>query len=234
MEINDTSLSGNSGIPPVTREPETSIASAASDFDTFLKLLTAQLRNQDPLSPIDSTQFVEQLASFSAVEQQIETNKRLETLAENMAVSGLDGATQWVGKQVEAVSNAARFQGDPLNFVIPKSNVGESTEIVISDVGGKVVYSEQTDNQRRQFSWKGEDNNGGAVQNGDYVISVNRMTDGEVVEVSSALSLSRVMEARLEGSDVKLVLSNGGLIKPGEITAVLEDSLTQDATAKDL
>ncbi len=227
MEINDTSLSGNSGLPPVTQQSESSIASAASDFDTFLKLLTAQLRNQDPTSPIDSTQFVEQLASFSAVEQQIETNKRLETLAENLAVSGLEGATQWVGKEIEAVSNAARFQGEVLNFVIPESNAGDSTEITISDASGKVIYSEKTDNQRRQFSWNGENDDGGTVSNGDYIISVNRMTDGEVVDVSSALSLSRVLEARLDGSVVKLVLSNGGLINPGEITAVL-DSVTQD------
>jgi flagellar basal-body rod modification protein FlgD len=231
MEVNDTSLSANNGLSPAKQQTESSIASAASDFDTFLKLLTAQLRNQDPTSPLDSTQFVEQLASFSAVEQQIETNKRLETLAENLAVSGLEGATQWVGKQVEAASNAARFQGEALNFVIPKSSVGDSTEITISDATGKVVYSEQTDNQRRQFSWGGKNNDGDVVQNGDYVISINRMTDGKVVEASPALSLSRVLEARLEGSDVKLVLSNGGLIKPGEITAVL-DSLTQDATDK--
>jgi flagellar basal-body rod modification protein FlgD len=231
MEINDTLLSSNSGLAPVKQQSESAIASAASDFNTFLKLLTAQLRNQDPTSPLDSTQFVEQLASFSAVEQQIETNKKLESLAENLAVSGLEGATQWVGKQIEAVSSAARFQGETLNFVIPESNLGDSTEIRISDASGKVVYSEETDNQRRQFSWNGENNDGDTVPNGDYVISVNRMTDGEVIDVSSALSLSRVLEARLEGSDVKLVLSNGGLIKPGEITAVL-DSLTQDATDK--
>ncbi len=228
MEINDTLLSGNNGLAPVKQQSESAIASAASDFNTFLKLLTAQLRNQDPTSPIDSTQFVEQLASFSAVEQQIETNKRLETLAENLAVSGLEGATQWVGKQIEAVSNAARFQGEALNFVIPESNVGDSTEIRISDASGKVVYSEETDNQRQKFSWNGENNDGDTVPNGDYVISVNRMTDGKVVDVSSALSLSRVLEARLDGSAVKLVLSNGGMINPGEITAVL-DSVTQDA-----
>ncbi len=221
METNDISLS-SSGSSVAPRKPEENLATAASDFDTFLKLLTTQLRNQDPSSPIDSTQFVEQLASFSAVEQQIETNKRLETLAENLAVSGLDGAAQWVGKQVEAASSAARFQGEALDYVIPESNVGETSEIVISDTRGNVVYRLETDNQRRQFSWSGENNDGGIVPNGDYGISVNRVTDGEVVGQSSALSLSRVLEARLEDSVVKLVLSNGGLINPNEITAVLD------------
>ena len=62
-------------------ETQTAARSAAADFDSFLNLLTAQLRNQDPLQPIDSTQFVAQLASFSTVEQLIGTNERLDALA---------------------------------------------------------------------------------------------------------------------------------------------------------
>jgi len=219
MEANDVTLS-NSGFSAPTRQTDDSLATAASDFETFLTLLTSQLRNQDPLSPIDSTQFVEQLASFSAVEQQIETNSKLETLAESLAVSGLEGATQWIGKQVETVNGAARFQGEALNFVIPESSVGDSSEIVISDLNGNVVYREATDNQRRQLSWSGKNNDGDVVPNGDYVVSVNRIADDEVVEVSPPLAIAKVLEARLEDSTVKLVLSNGGNIEPHGIVAV--------------
>ncbi len=219
MELNDIALS-NGGLPTTARQTEDSLATAASDFETFLTLLTSQLRNQDPLSPIDSTQFVEQLASFSAVEQQIETNSKLDTLAESLAVSGLEGATRWIGKQVETASGAARFQGEALNFVIPENNIGDSSEIVISDQSGNVVYREAIDNQRRQFSWGGEDSDGGVVPDGDYVVSINRIADNEVVEVSSPLAITKVLEARLENSAVKLVLSNGGIVDPQAIIAV--------------
>lgn len=58
---------------------------ASSDFDAFLSLLTAQVRHQDPLAPLDSTQFVEQLATFSSLEQQVTTNDHLETIAAMLA-----------------------------------------------------------------------------------------------------------------------------------------------------
>ena len=64
---------------------------AESDFQTFLELLTAQMRHQDPLEPLDSTQFVAQLAAFSSVEQQIETNSKLDELNENLTRAGYLG-----------------------------------------------------------------------------------------------------------------------------------------------
>jgi flagellar basal-body rod modification protein FlgD len=59
----------------------------SEDFDTFLTLLTAQVENQDPLAPLDSTQFVEQLATFSALEQQVTTNDHLEKIAALLAAT---------------------------------------------------------------------------------------------------------------------------------------------------
>ena len=69
----------------------------ASDFETFLKLLTSQLRNQDPLKPLDSTDFVAQLASFSAVEQQVNTNTKLDQLLGALTRSGIDEAASRPG-----------------------------------------------------------------------------------------------------------------------------------------
>ena len=73
--------------PPADTETATNGAreSASTDFDAFLSLLTAQVRHQDPLAPLDSTQFVEQLATFSSLEQQVEANEHLETIAALLA-----------------------------------------------------------------------------------------------------------------------------------------------------
>ncbi len=60
------------------------LSNVAEQFDTFLKLLTAQVRNQDPLAPLDSTQFVEQLATFSSLEQQVQTNTLLQSLSQDI------------------------------------------------------------------------------------------------------------------------------------------------------
>ncbi len=229
--INDvTSGAGQSSLAPTPTDE--SAATAASDFQSFLLLLTAQLRNQDPLSPLDSTQFVEQLASFSAVEQQIETNSKLDALAERLSVSAIDEASQWIGKDVEATSGAAHFEGAALSYLIPAGATGTATEIVVSDLAGNVVYREESDNQRREFTWRGESGEGGVAPNGDYFVTINRYDEGELVEVAQPIAFTRVVQARFEETGVSLVLENGAIVSPSEIAA-LRSSPTSSNTEGD-
>lgn len=74
--------------PTTTRTPVASTDSVSEEFDTFLQLLTAQIRNQDPLAPLDSTQFVEQLATFSQLELQATTNNKLDEITRLLAQQG--------------------------------------------------------------------------------------------------------------------------------------------------
>ena len=204
--------------PPQTNE---SVATAASDFQSFLTLLTAQLRNQDPLSPLDSTQFVEQLASFSAVEQQIQTNSKLDALADQLGVSPIEEASQWIGKDVETVSGAAYFEGEALTYLVPEGAIGTTTEIVVTDLADNIVYREATDSQRREFTWNGEDGAGGTAANGNYLVGVHRFQDGELIESSEPIAFTRVVQARFEDDGgVLLVLENGALVEPSAISAL--------------
>ena len=222
QSVTDPSLGNPQRTPaPAPTQTNASAATAASDFQSFLTLLTAQLRNQDPLSPLDSTQFVEQLASFSAVEQQIETNSKLDALVERLSISPIEEASQWIGKDVETLSGAAHFEGQPLSYLIPEGGVGTTTEIVVSDLADNIVYSETGDNQRRDFVWNGEDGAGGVAPNGDYVVSVHRFEDGELIETSQPIAFTRVVQARFEDDGgVKLVLENGALVEPSAISAL--------------
>ena len=87
--------------------PASAAAKASTDFDTFLALLTTQLRNQDPTSPADSTELVAQLANFSSVEQQIKTNDKLDTL-----IASLSGAnySNLLGKWLSSADNLVSGQ----------------------------------------------------------------------------------------------------------------------------
>lgn len=67
-----------------TAQQTSGLATTGDEFNNFLELLTAQIRNQDPLEPLDSTQFVEQLATFSTLEQQVQSNTRLDTIASTL------------------------------------------------------------------------------------------------------------------------------------------------------
>ncbi|MEM8935809.1 MAG: flagellar hook capping FlgD N-terminal domain-containing protein [Pseudomonadota bacterium] len=200
-----------------------SATSVASDFDSFLRLLTAQLKNQDPLSPIDSTQFVEQLASFSSVEQQIESNRLLTDLLEAQGVSELETATQWIGKDVGAPTSAVRFEGEPVSFEIPQSGSGAASEIVISDSLGNIIYQAPLSEFDRSVTWPGVNTDGDAAPIGDYSVAINYVDDeGLVTDVQSPIVTARVTEARLSNGGLQLVLDNGGVIDPASISVVRE------------
>ncbi len=226
--VNDATSGGGQSAPAATSTNERA-ATASSDFQSFLRLLTAQLRNQDPLSPLDSTQFVEQLASFSAVEQQIATNVKLDALTERLSVSAIDEASRWIGKDVETTSGAAHFEGAALSYLIPAGEVGTATEIVVSDLSGNVVYREEGDNLRREFTWRGENSEGGTAPNGDYLVSVNRYDEDGLAGTEQPIAFTRVVQARFEESGVRLVLENGAIVSPAEIAALRSATISSDA-----
>ena len=214
-----------------TSQKSESAATAASDFKSFLMLLTAQLRNQDPLSPLDSTQFVEQLASFSSVEQQIETNSLLKDLASSLTGSGLESATQWIGKEVETISGAAQFTGEPLAYKIPPTNSQGRAEAIVSDASGNVIYREAVSASQNRFSWNGNKLDGTQASVGNYAVAINFIDGDEVVDTVTPIAVSQVREARLVDSDVKLVLSNGVLVDESDILAVREPVEENDTEA---
>ena len=74
----------------------------SSDFDTFLKMLTTQIKNQDPTNPMDSADFAVQLATFSGVEQQVRTNDLLGDLGAQFGVMGMSQLGAWVGQEARA------------------------------------------------------------------------------------------------------------------------------------
>lgn len=197
-------------------------ATAASDFQSFLKLLTAQLRHQDPLSPLESTQFVQQLASFSAVEQQIETNRLLREMTGGVTESGLEGATLWIGKEVETQVESIRFSGASLDFRIAEHATDASGEVVVRDASGTVVYREALKPGEAEFAWDGRTADGAGAPHGDYTIAVEYAKDGKIVDTRPVSVVARVTEARLVDGVLNLVLDNGAVIDPLTITAVRE------------
>ncbi len=80
----------------------------AGNFDTFLKLLTTQLQNQDPMSPMDSNEFTQQLVAFSSVEQQINTNDNLQSLIALSLSQQASAAVNYIGHSVVMTNGAAR------------------------------------------------------------------------------------------------------------------------------
>jgi flagellar basal-body rod modification protein FlgD len=168
MEVNSTTSATQSA-------SGSSLGKLNQDFDQFLRLLTTQLQNQDPLSPMDSTEFTNQLVSFSGVEQQIKTNESLENLLAfqtlNLTAVGLD----FIGKNVEIQGKNfynAGTGGAKVDYVMP-ADVATAT-ISILDSTGKVVYSGDAEKGvgRHSLTWDGKDKNGVQVPAGTYEVRV--------------------------------------------------------------
>ncbi len=165
-------------VPPPSTTATTGAQSAATlstNFDTFLTILTAQIQNQDPLEPMDSTQFTEQLVQFSGVEQQIRVNTQLETLIKATNSGAGASLSGYLGQEAEIDSAGAQFTGDPVKWRYELPSEASSATITVTDAAGKVLYSKTGELKAgsHEFTWNGEFNKGGAAATDQpYWISV--------------------------------------------------------------
>ncbi|MEQ7155875.1 flagellar hook assembly protein FlgD [Brevundimonas aurifodinae] len=150
--------------------------SLVSNFETFLSLLTAQLKNQDPLSPLDSNEFTAQLTQMTGVEQQLLTNDLLTSLLAAQQGGGLSGATTYIGKDATAVWSAARLEGGEAAWSYELGASASSAELQVLDSTGKVVWTgpapERTEGTH-DFVWDGKTTAGGQLTDGGvYTLKV--------------------------------------------------------------
>ena len=146
----------------------------AKDLDSFLNLLTAQLKNQDPLSPMDSTQFTNQLTQFAQVEQQIGINSNLTSLIGLSQQSIVSNAVNYIGKSIEGESNQVPLQNGQLKAAYGLTAEAKSVSVVVRDDTGNIVFSKvgQTTQGVHEFTWDGKDSNGTQLKDGTYSLSI--------------------------------------------------------------
>lgn len=190
-----------------------------NDFQTFLTLLTAQMRNQDPLKPMDSTEFVAQLASFSSVEQQIETNEKLTHLISLMSGGSTSGLAEWIGKEVRH-PGAENYDGTPIEVGVAAGAAADDAFLIVKDAAGQIVYRQQFDPSDDNIIWSGELTDGGTAQNGAYSFGVENFKDGNLIGTSGATQFGLVTEARAEPDGIHLVFADGSSILADDATSV--------------
>jgi flagellar basal-body rod modification protein FlgD len=145
-----------------------------SNFNTFLTLLTTQLQNQDPLSPLDTNAFTQQLVEFSQVEQQINTNNNLTSLISLQSQSGLITSQSLVGKTGEFSSANAPLVNGAAAFSYTLPSTAAQTTLAVTNAQGSIVWAGtgQTSAGTHAFSWNGDDINGSAQPPGVYTLQV--------------------------------------------------------------
>jgi flagellar basal-body rod modification protein FlgD len=159
----------------------------ASTFDTFLKLLTAQLQNQDPLSPIDSEEFTQQLVQFSQVEQQIRTNQNLESLITQSQAASAALPLSYLGRAAMIAGAATTLADGAARWVYSFADAPASVTLTVKDASGRVVRTLEgvAAAGTHNLSWDGRLDSGGRAQSGVYTLSVSaRNSAGEAMSSS--------------------------------------------------
>lgn len=194
-------------------QTSTRASSAASEdalgYTDFLTLLVSQVRNQDPLDPLDSTQYVSQLAEFSALEQQLATNETLETINSTLQGDDVQSAVNWIGREVSVEGAASPYEGGPIDFTVEPPEGAEVAEVQVRNSAGGVVARFEIDPTDTSFAWNGLADTGGEAAIGNYGASVRYKADGVTIGSRSAVGYVGVTEVRISDGGVKLVLTDG-------------------------
>jgi flagellar basal-body rod modification protein FlgD len=186
------------------------ISQLSGNFNTFLTLLTTQLKNQDPTSPMDSNAFTQQLVMYSQVEQQIQSNTNLKTLISQGTSSAATLATGYLGKKVSITNGQASLTSGAANWTYNLDGAAKATGLTVTDSTGKVVYTGtgETTAGNHSFAWDGKDNNGNQLADGAYKLTVTAADLAGNALTSSVASAGTVSQIDMTGATPQLVIGN--------------------------
>jgi flagellar basal-body rod modification protein FlgD len=168
----------------------TSRTSIAQNFDTFLNLLTTQLKNQNPLDPLDTNQFTQQLVQFAQVEQQISANTALNTLVSLQQTSQTTAALGFLGTTVSVNGNTAKLADGKATWKFDGTAPATAT-ITITSPTGQTAFTGNfpVSAGAQEFVWDGRGNDNASWPAGDYKITIaGKDANGQAVAISTQVS----------------------------------------------
>lgn len=225
MDIQNTPGASPSAVTP-TAQTETA-AALSSDFETFLQMLTAQARFQDPLEPIDSSEYAAQLAQFSMVEQQVLSNDLLTDLGTQMGDSNFGQLAGWIGMDARTTAPVP-FDGTPLT-VLPKVDpTADEAYLIAYGADGSEVRREQIPTGSTEVEWLGRSDFGTTLSSGNYSFAVESFAVGQSLGTQPSETYARITEARRQGGDTVFVLNGGSTITSGDVSALRQGSIATD------
>ena len=182
--------------------------------EEFMRLLVAQLNNQDPTKPMDNAEFLSQIAQFSMVDGVQAMDTSLSDLSASMMSTRAIQASSLVGRDVISASNQAAFvPGEEIEGVIAMPVSASAVQIQVSDSSGqlvKVLDIGSVDAGIHKFSWDGLLDDGASIASGNYQVTASGLIDG-AVEALPAFASAQVTSVSIGagGSEISLNLDGG-------------------------
>lgn len=204
---------------PATTPPKTEAAKISTDYQMFLKMLTAQMKNQDPLNPIESSDYATQLATFSGVEQQVKTNQLLESLTGQLGISGMGQLAAWVGMEARAAVPAL-FTGAPISVFPAPAKDADKAVLVGYDAQDQEVSRQDIAVSTDPLQWTGTTATGGQMMPGNYSFRLESYLAGKLTANDPVEVFSRLTEVRQSTNGAVLVTESGATVLPSEVKAL--------------
>lgn len=193
----------------------------ASNYESFLTLLVAQIQNQDPLEPMDSSQFVDQLATLTQVEQTVQLNSQMENLRSQMALNAALSETGLIGREVTGPSDTVQFDGETAVFSYELAADAATVQAQIRDASGQLIAVidglSVTGKTLHEVEWDGTDTIGNKVAAGKYHFSIAAVDAEGGAGSYNSYTNATVLAVEYSDNSAYLQLSNGNRINSGEI-----------------
>lgn len=190
-----------------------------SDFETFLRMLTVQMQNQDPLNPIDSADYAVQLATFSGVEQAVRTNQLLAGMQSQFDLLGMAQLAGWVGQEARAAA-PIYVDGVPVTLSPDPAAGADRAVLVVRNALDQVVSREDLPLSDAPFTWAGTDATGAPLPQGIYKLTLESYASEDLLGTNQVEHYAQIIEARGGVDGTRLVLRGGIEVPASSITAL--------------
>jgi flagellar basal-body rod modification protein FlgD len=223
MTVQATSNEASQALLDSVNGTKNSNKSSVSEVqDRFMTLLVTQMKNQDPLNPMDNAQVTSQMAQLSTVTGIDKLNNTLETLMSNAQASQSLQASNLIGHSVLVDGNQIKFDGTAGNFAIELPTSTDNMTITISDAAGNPLRKIALGKQEAgivPLSWDGYSDTGTRVPNGNYKFAVEATSGGKDA-TANTLSLEQVNSITSSATGVKLNLSNASSVSTTDVKQI--------------
>lgn len=185
-------------------------AALEEDLNQFLTLLVTQLQNQDPLDPMDSNEFTQQLVQFASVEQQIYQNGNLEKLVALQETDQVSSMVNFIDKIIEVDGTSIPLENGQAEFSYNMPAGAKSANIIIRNEAGVTVYEQDAvlDAGEHTFEWDGRTSTGGTASDGAYTVLVTGLDQGgEILQITQT-AFGRVTGVGIDNGDTTLFMGD--------------------------
>ena len=192
----------------------------AGDYETFLRMMTVQIKNQDPLSPMSADDFAVQLATFSGVEQQTKTNDLLEMQISQNAQNAMVQMAGWVGKEAR-VAAPLHFDGTtPVTLSPNPALSADRAVLVVKDAGGNEVSRTDIPVASADYDWSGLDGDGAPLPAGIYSLSLESYQGDDKLGETPMEYYRTIQEIRSSSGGVTALFAGGIEVSTALVTAL--------------